>query len=203
MNDTPATLKDVASQNLLDALDGTRDALTWLDEHRPGLALFVRAVDGGPRARARLQDLPATQWDQLFDAVCNEELSQELLVRRQEVWLLFDAVRGNDASLAQLRRQKPSLVRLANLIREGNEKIVAEGNCPPADGTTIPASAAADVGCLIGEMHLARGEYDKAVEAFTRAIENGPTADVFQGRARAFRALAARDEGRARNLREA
>ena len=64
--------------------------------------------------------------------------------------------------------------------------------------------AAADVSLLIGEMHLRQGDYFKAIEAFTRSIEADPTAaDEYEGRARAYRALAARDERKARELRMA
>ena len=83
------------------------------------------------------------------------------------------------------------------------------GESPPqyADGPgrKAPAAlpdAAADVSLLIGEMHLKHGDYFKAIEAFTRAIEADPrAADEYEGRARAYRALAARDERRARELR--
>ena len=62
--------------------------------------------------------------------------------------------------------------------------------------------AAADVSLLVGEMHLKQGEYARAVEAFTRSIEADPkAADEYEGRARAYRALAAEDERRARQLR--
>jgi hypothetical protein len=85
------------------------------------------------------------------------------------------------------------------------------GESPPqyADGpgAKAPAAlpdAAADVSLLIGEMHLRKGDYVKAVEAFTRSIEADPTAaDEYEGRARAYRALAARDERKARELRQA
>ncbi len=89
------------------------------------------------------------------------------------------------------------------------------GDSPPqyADGrgataesapTTHLPDAAADVSLLIGEMHLKEGEYPKAIEAFTRAIENDPeAADEYEGRARGYRALAARDERKARELRAA
>ena len=64
--------------------------------------------------------------------------------------------------------------------------------------------AAADVSLLIGEMHLKDGEYARAVEAFTRSIEaDSKAADEYEGRARAYRALAAADERRARELRAA
>jgi tetratricopeptide (TPR) repeat protein len=85
------------------------------------------------------------------------------------------------------------------------------GESPPqyADGPGKKASpglpgAAADVSLLIGEMHLKQGEYTKAIEAFTRSIEADPrAADEYEGRARAYRALAAQDERRARDLRAA
>jgi uncharacterized protein HemY len=61
----------------------------------------------------------------------------------------------------------------------------------------LAGAAAADTACLVGELHLRRGEYPKAVAAFTRAIENSPTGDAYQGRARAYRALADQDERKA------
>lgn len=68
----------------------------------------------------------------------------------------------------------------------------------------MPEAAAADVSLLIGEMHLKTGEYAKAVEAFTRSIEANPAAaDEYEGRSRAYRALADEDERKARELRAA
>ena len=66
----------------------------------------------------------------------------------------------------------------------------------------MPEGAAADVSLLIGEMHLKTGEYIKAVEAFTRSIEANPAAaDEYEGRSRAYRALADEDERKAKELR--
>jgi tetratricopeptide (TPR) repeat protein len=66
----------------------------------------------------------------------------------------------------------------------------------------MPEGAAADVSLLIGEMHLKAGEYAKAVEAFTRSIEANPAAaDEYEGRSRAYRALADEDELKAKELR--
>jgi tetratricopeptide (TPR) repeat protein len=66
----------------------------------------------------------------------------------------------------------------------------------------MPEAAAADVSLLIGEMHLKAGEYAKAVEAFTRSIEANPSAaDEYEGRSRAYRALANEDERKAKELR--
>jgi tetratricopeptide (TPR) repeat protein len=83
----------------------------------------------------------------------------------------------------------------------------ADGREAAVDETAAPAhlpDAAADVSLLIGEMHLKEGEYARAIEAFTRSIEADPkAADEYEGRARAYRALAARDERQARELRAA
>jgi hypothetical protein len=71
---------------------------------------------------------------------------------------------------------------------------------PEGDGHQITGDAAADVSCLIGELHLRKGDYPKAIEAFSRAIEGRPTPDAYLGRARAYQSLAAADERRARDL---
>jgi len=85
------------------------------------------------------------------------------------------------------------------------------GDDPPAD--LVPeargpdgqaqdmAGSAADAACLIGEMHLRQGDHTRAIDAFTRAIQSSPTADAYEGRAKAYRGLAFEDEGQARELR--
>src|SRR5262249_49953977 len=65
------------------------------------------------------------------------------------------------------------------------------------DPRVISGDQAADVSCLIAELHLSKGDFDRAVEAFSRAIDNQPTPDAYYGRARAYRGLAERDEKRA------
>jgi tetratricopeptide (TPR) repeat protein len=199
MRDTPLSECDPAAQQFVHFLEGHREGLAWLDDHKPGAALLCRALEGGPKAREKLKAMSPTQWDELFEIISSDDLARELNRRHQEEWLLFEAVKGNEKSLAELKRHKPSYAALAGLIRERNENEVqiCNGGAPP---DRIPSSAAADVGCLIGEMHLSKGEYHKAVEAFSRAIENQPTADVYEGRARAYRALAALDETKARQL---
>ena len=62
----------------------------------------------------------------------------------------------------------------------------------PADG--LSNSEAADAACLVGELHLRKKDYRKAIEAFTRALESSPSVDAYQGRAQAYRGLAAEDE---------
>jgi hypothetical protein len=67
--------------------------------------------------------------------------------------------------------------------------------------TTIGTDEGADTACLVGELHLSKGEYHKAIAAFSRAIDVRPTIDAFQGRAKAYQALAAIDEQAAQQLR--
>jgi hypothetical protein len=66
----------------------------------------------------------------------------------------------------------------------------------------IGKDAGADTACLVGELHLSRGDYANAIAAFTRAIDNGSTVDAYEGRARAYRALADADERMADQLRQ-
>jgi uncharacterized protein HemY len=70
------------------------------------------------------------------------------------------------------------------------------------DGESMLEGHAAEVGCLIGEMHLRQGEYEKAIEAFSRAIDTQAAPDLYEGRARAYRGLAERDESAAVLLRQ-
>jgi hypothetical protein len=64
----------------------------------------------------------------------------------------------------------------------------------------ISEDSAADMSCLIGDFHFRKGDHHKAIEAYTRAIDSRPTPDAYVGRARAYRALAARDERKAGEL---
>jgi hypothetical protein len=66
--------------------------------------------------------------------------------------------------------------------------------------TGIGTDEGADTACLVGEMHLSKGEHQKAIEAFSRAIEVRATVDAYEGRAKAFRALALLDELAAQKL---
>jgi tetratricopeptide (TPR) repeat protein len=199
MSDTPATRPSTAGEHFLAAIRGERDDLKWLETHHPCLGLFVRALDGGPRARERLRQLSEDQWEEFFGVISDDDVYKELQQDRADVAGLIDAIRGDEEVLASFQKQKPSFAKLAQLIRQANEESVTASN--NNGNGELEGSAAADVGCLIGELHLQRGEYPKAVEAFTRALESEPTADAFEGRARAYRALAALDEERARQLR--
>jgi tetratricopeptide (TPR) repeat protein len=200
MSNTPTATSDPAIRHVLSFLDGERDGLHWLEAHRPGLACLLRALDGGPKAREKLKGLEPAHWDEVFEAVASEELEPHLLADHQEVYLLFAAVKGHEDSLTALQRHKRSFAQLAGLIREAHERSLVCGPRKKHNGL-LASSTAADVGCLIGEMHLSRGEYHKAIEAFTRALENAPTADAYEGRARAWQALADLDARCALELR--
>lgn len=83
------------------------------------------------------------------------------------------------------------------------------GRNPPVSAAGVEGGSqelggpeAADTACLVGELHLNRGDHGKAVEAFSRAIGLRPTADAFLGRARAYRALAEADEREAVRTKE-
>src|SRR5436309_23984 len=199
MSDTQVARNDTATQRLLEALDGSKEALAWLEAHRHGLAVFARALHNGRKALDNLRAMPPAEWDQLFELVCNDGLARALEEKHADVHQLFEAVKGDDDALAHLQRKRPSYGKLAATVREFHETYLLAG-AEEAAGDCIPSSAAADVGCLIGEMHLRKGDYHKAIEAFTRAIENQPTADAYEGRARAYQALAAVDEQKALEL---
>ena len=109
---------------------------------------------------------------------------------------VFEAVKGDEGPLRRLKGKKPGLLKLARTVRAAGKGGDAEdaGTGPAADGS------AADMSCLVGELHLKKGEFGKAVEAFTRSLVAKPTTDAFEGRAKAYRGLAADDERRAREL---
>ncbi len=98
--------------------------------------------------------------------------------------------------MRRLKGKKTGLRKLVRLVRAAATDDVERASSSQAD------SGAADVGCLVGEMHLSRGEFARAIEAFTRAVLVSPTPDAFEGRAKAYRGLAAEDERLARELKE-
>jgi hypothetical protein len=181
------------------ALDGDPGAPAWLEANSHGMARFTRALAGEKPALASLQNGAAEELDDLFEVIDNEDLSSWLAERRPELHLLFEAIKGDDPSAAQLKTTKPSYARLVPALREVHERFLRKTGAPhemTENGTV------ADMGCLIGEMHLRQGEYVKAVEAFTRAIETQPAPDLFEGRARAYRGMAEQDESAAALLRQ-
>jgi hypothetical protein len=187
-----------AMHYMLLALDGDEAALSWLRDNAAGVDVLARAMIGKRKALASLHADEPGELDDLFELVDNEDVCAWLEERRPEVALLFAAIRGEPGAQANLRRRRPALGRLALVVRDLHDKQVQRnGNGNGA----IEGEAAADMGCLIGEMHLSKGDYEKAIEAFTRVIESRPAPDLFEGRARAYRGLADRDERRAVELR--
>jgi tetratricopeptide (TPR) repeat protein len=184
---------------LLLALDGDDLASRWLNKNSPGVALFARALAGDHQALARLENGNSGDLDDLFELIDNEDLVDWLEQRQPNLHLLFEAIQGNDDAVHLIKRRKASHARLIEPFRRIHEAY--EDRTRNGKGE-IEGGAAADMGCLIGEMHLRQGEYEKAIEAFTRAIDTQPAADVYEGRARAYRGLAARDEANAKTIRQ-
>jgi len=183
---------------MLQAIAGDEPALVWLEQNSKGVSNLVRAMNGTREALADLNCEAPTDLDDLFEVIDNEDLLEWLKERQPDVHLLFEAIKGDEESAARLKRKHPRQAKLALAVRHLHERY-QQGN---ANGNgAIEGSAAADVRCLVGEMHLKNGAYERAIEAFTRAIETEPTPDVYEGRARAYRGLAAEDERRAAELR--
>jgi tetratricopeptide (TPR) repeat protein len=191
--------------HLLLALDGDLDALRWLKRHGDGLFLFVEALTGAKEAVDTLQARPAGKLVDLFDTISHCDVEEWLSEKHPELHGLFAFVRGDDAALKEVKHKKAAFKRVAEIVREKYRNYHdedADGDVCSASASALREGAAADVGCLIGEMHLHNHEYLKAVEAFSRAIAIDPTPDAYANRARAYRALAALDDHAAAQLRE-
>lgn len=190
--------------HLLLALNGDLDGLRWLRKHGDGLFLFVEALSGAREAVETLEAHPPAKLVDLFDTISHCEVEEWLSENHPELHALFAFVRGDDAALKGIKQKRAILKRVAEILRakyQDNHEEDTDG-AAPSDGTaTLPEGAAADVGCLIGEMHLQNRDYHKAIEAFSRAIANDATPDAHAGRARAYRALAAVDDHAASELR--
>lgn len=189
--------------HLLLSLDGDLDALRWIKLHGDGLFLFVEALSGAKEAVDTLEARPADKLVDLFDTISHCEVDEWLSEKHPDLHALFSHVRGDDAALKGIKNKKSALKRVAEIVREKYRNYRdedADGAASAAVAVAQPEGTAADVGCLIGEMHLQNQEYHKAIEAFSRAIANDPTADAYAGRARAYRALAALDDRAAAEL---
>jgi hypothetical protein len=182
-------------------------AYEWLRDRSAALYLFTRAVAGDRTAAAAFGPGLLVDLDDLFGLIRHDDRAHWLGDRHPELHLLFEAVQGDDAALRRLRRKKAGLARLAEDVRARYREYEAappeEPAAPPAPPGEMPEAAAADVGCLIGELHLSKGDFARAAEAFSRSLEGTPTADAYEGRARAYRALADEDERRAGLIRAA
>jgi len=184
---------------LLLALEGDSSAARWLADNSRSVDLFSRALAGEKEALARFNNGQAVELDDLFEVMDNDDLDAFLQERRPELRLLFAAIKGDDGAAAQLRHKKAALAQLVPVLREIHAEFLDRTQ---NDNGVIEDGAVADMGCLIGEMHLKQGEFEKAAEAFSRAIDTRPAADLYEGRARAYRLLAERDEAAARLLRQ-
>jgi tetratricopeptide (TPR) repeat protein len=184
----------------LRAVEGDREAAAWLDANSRGLGLFARAHAGDRKSIQALQDGEVRELDDLFEIIDNDDLTRWLEEQHPEFHELFQAVKGDEAALKRLKRRKAALGRLAQAMRQLHEKYLHRTR-EERVREDFDGGAAADMRCLVGEMHLTNREFHKAIEAFTRALQSNPTADVYEGRARAYRALAEEDERKARGLR--
>jgi tetratricopeptide (TPR) repeat protein len=182
------------------AVEGDGEALAWLEANSKGLWLFARAHTGDRKALQSLQDGEVRELDDLFEIIDNDDLTRWLEERHPEFHELFQAVQGDEAALKRLKRKKAAPGKLGEAMRQLHEKYLHRSR-EERVREDFDGGAAADMRCLVGEMHLSNGEYHKAIEAFTRALESNPTADVYEGRAQAYRALAEADERKARELR--
>jgi tetratricopeptide (TPR) repeat protein len=193
---------------MLRAFEGDEEAFRWLGGKSAALYLFTRAITGDRKALKAFEAADDLDLDDLYATIGTCDLPPELGEKHPELFLIFGAIKGDNDALHRLRRKRPSLVHLAEDLRrryrdderQDPDQAPAE---PSASQQAIPDGAAADMGCLIGELHLSKSDYAKAVEAFTRSIESNPSPDVYEGRARAYRALALEDERRAQELRAA
>lgn len=182
---------------LLLALEGDRPAILWLEANSPGTALLVRLLDGDDTARAKMNNGGQALLDDLFEMVDNDDVAGHLRGRSPNLYLLFSAVRGDEQAARKLKKAEPAYHRHLGELREVHDRFANHDGPEPFEGST-----AADMGCLVGEMHLKQGEWEKAIEAFTRAIETQPSADLYEGRARAYRGLAEQDLERATLIRQ-
>ena len=191
---------------LLRGMEGDREALKWLKHKGDGLYLFARALEGDKAALDALSSRKPSELADLCDTIKHCDVEEWLEEHYPDLHRLFAFVRGDETALRGLKHRKVTCKRLAEVVRQHYRNYHdedADGEAEAsANGTpSIPEGEAADVGCLIGEMHLQNEEYHKAVEAFSRAVEHNPTADAYEGRARAYRGLAELDERAAQLLR--
>jgi hypothetical protein len=192
---------------LLRGMEGDREALRWLKHKGKGLHLCAQVLNGDKKALKTLQSRPPAELGDLFDTIAHCDVDQWMNENYPDLHCLFAFVRGDGMALRGLKHKKITFARVAEGLRQKyrdyHDEDVETEVPPSANGVPAVADgAAADVGCLIGEMHLHNDEFAKAVDAFSRAVDTRPTADAYEGRARAYRALAALDEGAAQLLRD-
>ncbi|HWG44937.1 MAG TPA: hypothetical protein VN688_19365 [Gemmataceae bacterium] len=190
---------------LLRGMEHDPEALRWLKHKGGGLYLFAKALDGDKEAVAALESRQPEKLADLFDTIAHCDVEQWLDENHPDLHRLFAFVRGEEAALRGLKHRKVTYHRVGEILREKYQNYHDEDGETAANANgeaAVPDGAAADVGCLIGEMHLQNEEFHKAVEAFSRAVETNPTSDAYEGRARAYRALATLDASAAQLLRD-
>jgi hypothetical protein len=188
---------------MIRAMEGDDRACHWLEGRSPGLCLFTKALTGDKKALAALRAGDTLGPDDLFAIIGTSDLPAWFEEKHPTLHDLFAAIRGDDAAFGRLKKNSPP-GKVAQIIRE---QARADSAAPAADEGADPGAlsddTAADMSCLVGELHLSKGDFKKAVEAFTRALATEPTADAYEGRARAYHGLAATDERKAAELRSA
>ncbi|MFQ3594480.1 MAG: hypothetical protein SNJ82_14990, partial [Gemmataceae bacterium] len=157
-----------------------------------------RLLSGEKEALIKMQKGSPEALMDLFELVDNEDLDRLLAQRHPALHLLFRALRGDQAAGRDLKRLHSGYHRHLKALREIHERFLRQKQIA---AEPFGNSTAADMGCLVGELHLKQGEWEKAIEAFTRAIETQPAADLYEGRARAYRGLADQDIERAQLIR--
>jgi hypothetical protein len=188
---------------MIRAMEGDDRACHWLEGHSRGLCLFTRAITGDKKALASLKERDGLELDGLFAIIGTSDLPDWFHERHPDLHDLFAAIRGDEAAFGRLKKNSP-VGKVAQIIRDQARADAA--TTPEGDGKAasdlVSKDTAADMNCLVGELHLSEGHFEKAIEAFTRAIKTEPTADAYEGRARAYHGLAANDERKAAELRD-
>jgi tetratricopeptide (TPR) repeat protein len=184
---------------LLKALKGDSKTLDRLEQERAGLYAFAQAFSGDMEALHRLHSDETLELGDLLETIHDDRLSPWLDRQYPVLHRLFEAVKGDPDALQRVKgaRKKQSLIQLAQVLGD----LYARHLYKEAGRDEFSSDAAADMGCLVGDLHLKQGDYQKAIEAFSRAIATNPTIDAYEGRARAHRALAIQDERKAQELR--
>ena len=75
--------------------------------------------------------------------------------------------RGAGGPAKSHKPNTPAYHRRIAPLREIHDRFQRQGQIGPEP---FEESTAADMGCLVGEMHLKQGEFERAIEAFTRSL---------------------------------
>lgn len=179
------------------ALDGDRKALRWLKSNATTLHHLCQAVAGDQELDRAVEAADPVDRALLVEVMDHEELLERLHAHHPNVYLVLKAGKGDAGARKNLAQQQPRFLPLVDIL----QRWYTEKTPDVAGGEPFRDASAADVSLLVGEMHLDKGEYEKAIEAFTRTLTNQPSADAYEGRARASRALAEEDDRQAALLR--